>query len=83
MYVDSVLDAASELQLREVETGGNVVVAEPFDEVVFDRTWTRDGVTFCSASQVAADLLTGPGRAPAEGEALIEWMKANEDAWRS
>jgi hypothetical protein len=83
VYVDSVLDAASELQLREVETGGNVVVAEPFDEVVFDRTWTRGGVTFCSASQVAADLLTGPGRAPAEGEALIEWMKANEDAWRS
>lgn len=83
IYVDSVLDGARTLQLREAESGGNVILAEPFDDVVFDRTQARDGITFCNASQVAADLMTGPGRAPTEGEALIEWMKVNEDGWRS
>ncbi len=33
--------------------------------------------------QVAADLLTGPGRSPAETEALMEWMTSNEEAWRA
>ena len=29
------------------------------------------------------DLLTGPGRAPAEGEELLAWMKEHTDAWRT
>jgi hypothetical protein len=33
-------------------------------------------------SQAAADLLTSSGRGPEEAEALIEWMLANEEAWR-
>lgn len=33
-------------------------------------------------SQVAVDLLTGPGRNPAEGQALLDWMEINERAWR-
>lgn len=83
MYVDSIRDAQRELDLREVETGANVVLVEPFSPVALARTWQRDGLTYAAASQVAADLLTSPGRAPAEGEALIEWMAENEDAWRS
>lgn len=43
----------------------------------------REAITYAAASQVAVDLLTGPGRGPAEGDALIEWMEQNEDAWRS
>jgi len=27
--------------------------------------------------------LTSPGRGPNEGEALMEWMRHNEDAWRA
>lgn len=42
----------------------------------------RDGVWYAAPSQVAADLLTSPGRGPAEGEELIGWMMSNEDKWR-
>jgi len=59
------------------------MLARPFDTVVFDRTFKRDGLQFVSLSQAAADLLTGPGRSPEEAESLIEWMKAHEDAWRT
>jgi hypothetical protein len=74
---------AGELGLRESETGSNVMLARPFDAVVFDRTFERDGLQFVSLSQAAADLLTGPGRSPEEAESLIEWMKAHEGAWRT
>jgi hypothetical protein len=30
-----------------------------------------------------ADLLTSPGRGRNEAEALIEWMRKNERAWRT
>lgn len=43
----------------------------------------RNGLTVAALSQVAADLLTGPGREPSEGEELLIWMKDNEDAWRA
>jgi len=39
-------------------------------------------VTYVADSQVAADCLTGTGRMPAEGQALLEWMLANESRWR-
>lgn len=83
VYVKDIAKAQRELDLREVETGANVVLLEPFSPVAMARTWQRDGLTYAAASQVAADLLTSPGRGPAEGEALIEWMAENEDAWRS
>ena len=46
----------------------------PFDSVVFDRTWKDDSTTFVAPSQAAVDLLTSPGRAPAEAEAILEWL---------
>ena len=27
-------------------------------------------------------LLTSPGRGPAEGDALLEWMREHEEEWR-
>jgi hypothetical protein len=33
-------------------------------------------------TQVAADLLNGPGRNPSEAEELLAWMSAHEGAWR-
>ena len=84
VFVASAPDAAAaELGLRPAETGANVLLAAPYDPVVFDRT-RRQGALVCAApSQVAADLLTGPGRSPAEGEALLAWMREHEDAWRA
>lgn len=83
VYVADIDKAKRELGLRDVETGANVVLAEPFSPVAMARTWQRDGLTYAAPAQVAADLLTSPGRGPAEGEALIEWMADNEGAWRA
>lgn len=82
IYVEDTTEAAGRLGLRAAESGGNVLLAEPLDRVFFDRSWQRDGVGYAALSQVAADLLTSPGRGPAEGEELMSWMEQNEDAWR-
>jgi hypothetical protein len=82
VYVQDTARAAEELQLRPAEVGANTLLAEPFDPVVFDRSWTRDGIVYTALTQVAADLLTSPGRGPAEGEALMRWMADNEHVWR-
>lgn len=83
VYVEDTTRAAERLGLRTAEAGANVLLVEPFDSVVFDRAWVRDDVSYCGLSQVAADLLSSPGRGPAEATELIHWMEANEDAWRS
>lgn len=74
---------AGRLDLTETDAGANVVLLEPFDPVVFDRTTTdEDGLTFVAPSQIAVDLLTSPGRGPSEAEVLLAWMQRNEDDWR-
>ena len=64
-----------------VRPPANVAILTPFDDVVFERTSTKKGVEIVALSQVAADLLTSPGRGPNEGEALMQWMQENEAAW--
>jgi len=82
IYVTDREVAAEALGLRQADRGVNVLLLEPFDSVVFARTVSRDDVVYAALSQVAADLLTSPGRGPQEGEALLRWMEENEDAWR-
>jgi hypothetical protein len=82
-YTDDASALAKRLDLRRVDAGMNVILAQPFDPVVMARTSKRDGLTVAAPSQVVADLLTSPGRGPNEAEALIEWMRENESAWRS
>lgn len=74
--------AAAMLGLRAADAGANVLLVEPGDEGVFADAAQRNGVWYAAVSQVAADLLTSPGRGPAEGEELIGWMQANEEKWR-
>ena len=82
IYAADPGDAMKRLGLRPADTGGNVLIGQPFDPVVFDRTERDDGITYARVTQVAADLMTGSGRGPAEAEGLIEWMEVNEEAWR-
>lgn len=84
VYVERIAETATRLTLRPVDLGANVILAEPYDEVVFERTWTADpqGVVFAALSQVAVDLLTSPGRGPVGGEELISWMRQNQNRWR-
>ena len=84
VYVEAIPHAAAELKLTPTDSGTNVILAEPFDSVVFERQRSDQGGLKCAAlPQVAADLMTGPGRSPNEAEALIRWMQDNEDAWRA
>lgn len=82
VYVEDAALAADQLQLRAVETGTNVLLLDPYDSVVFERTREDGGLVYAATAQVAADLLTSPGRGPAEGEELLRWMEGHEDAWR-
>jgi len=81
-FVMDVPAFASELGLRPTDAGANVVLMRPYDEVVFKRTQTDRSPVCVALSQAAIDLLTGPGRAPSEGDELVEWMRDNEGAWR-
>ncbi len=83
VYVADLRGAVDVLDLRDTDSGANVVLLEPYDPVVFDRTLNRDGLTTVAPSQLAVDLLTGPGREPSQGEAILEWMQENEDVWRT
>ena len=83
IYVTDPSQAIDGLDLRETEAGANVVLLEPLDPVVFDRTVERDGLRCVAPSQLAVDLLTGPGREPAQGEEMLAWMARNEHVWRS
>ena len=70
-------------RLLPATRGANVVVAEPYDPVVFEGTVSSGRDTYVSTAQVALDCLTGNGRMPAEGEAILAWMHNNERRWRS
>ncbi len=83
IYVTDAIEFIDHLDLRETEAGANVVILEPFDPVAFDRAVERDGLRCVAPSQLAADLLTGPGREPSQGEHLLKWMENNEHVWRS
>lgn len=82
VYVGDLEQAGRILDLRATDAGANVILAEPWDLVVFERTWEKDGLCCVAHSQLVVDLLTSPGRGPAEAEELLQWMKANESAWR-
>jgi hypothetical protein len=81
-YTEEIGAVADALDLLSADDGANVVLLSPFDRVVWDRTTTDEGLTYAAPSQVAVDCLTGTGRMPSEGEALLTWMSENESAWR-
>lgn len=82
VYAEDPSDLAERLGLRETDRGANVLVGAPLDRVMFERSSVIDGLRIACPSQIAADLLVSPGRGPEEAEALLDWMEANESAWR-
>jgi hypothetical protein len=73
--------------LLPAESGANVVIATPQDELLMELQWPAQtglpaSVPTVPASQIALDCLTGNGRMPQEGEAFLGWMGQNEDSWR-
>jgi hypothetical protein len=82
IYVDRLDETTERLDLREVDTGANVLLATGDYDVVYERCQDIDGLRIATPSQIAVDLLTAPGRGPTEAQALLDWMRANEPAWR-
>jgi hypothetical protein len=76
LYVDDFAEAASVLQLKTTSSGANVMLLLPFDEVVFKRTIINNNMILVASSQLAVDLMTSPGRAPAEAEAVLNTLQA-------
>jgi hypothetical protein len=82
VYVEDMEGTAKVLGLRAAEAGANVVLLQPGDDSLFERADDRDGLRNARLPLVVADLLSGPGRSPAEAEALMDWMAAHEEVWR-
>ena len=86
LYIRSTpSDAAQDLGLRSVEAGANVQLIEPRDGSILEvATLADDGLTYVTPLQAAVDLLSSPGRGPAEGEELLNWMLSQgEEVWRA
>lgn len=73
---------AESLGLVAAAGEGNTRLIEPDDQWVFVHTYVHEQCTYVAPSQAVADLLISPGRGAAKAEVLIEWMRANESAWR-
>jgi hypothetical protein len=75
-------ELAAQLPIIEVESGADTVLIRPDNNLAMSRPDDDGRLRFAAPSQVAIDCLSGSGRMPAEGEALIDWMAANEHVWR-
>jgi hypothetical protein len=82
VYVDRPDAAAARWGLRSVDSGANVLLARPHSDVAYQRSTIADGLILAAPAQVAVDLMSGPGRNPAEAEHLLDWMETHEHAWR-
>lgn len=83
VYADRDADPSKRWGIKPTDVGANVIIARPEYDVVFtDTSVSDDGYVIVAPGQAAVDLLTGPGRNPAEGEELLTWMTVNEPAWR-
>lgn len=84
IYVSNAENVAGPWDLRPTDAGANVILAEPNFDVVFERCLANtQNLVLAAPSQVAVDLMTGPGRSPNEAEELLNWMRRNEPSWRS
>ena len=82
VYVADLGEAMNRLGLRPADTGGNVLIGQPFDSVAFDRTEREDGHNLRPGDAGGGGPDDGTRAGPAEAEGLIEWMAVNEEAWR-
>ncbi|MFF9301747.1 hypothetical protein [Streptomyces sp. NPDC014764] len=78
----SMTRLAQELGLMPVPEAADVLILAPWDLSVLHRPARLDRYWQVGLSQLVLDCLSGPGRMPAEGEKVLEFMAANEDIWR-
>lgn len=83
LYVPSPESFAEKHGLMPAQQGANVLLLIAADESQLDRGRERtDGTFHVGLSQLVLDCLSGNGRLPEEGSALLDWMSENLPAWR-
>lgn len=82
LYSDDPERFAKVGRLLASKVGANVILAKPYDPIVFRRGWRGADFPSVSVAQSAIDALTGTARMPAEGEALIKWMRRDPSRWQ-
>ncbi|MFF9301313.1 hypothetical protein [Streptomyces sp. NPDC014764] len=73
---------AKHLGLLPVSEGADVLLLAPWDLSVWHRPVRFDRYWQVGLSQLVLDCLSGPGRMPAEGEKVLEYMAEKEGTWR-
>ncbi len=82
MYSNDIDEMRRFGRLLPAERGADVVLLRPVDGAQMLATRTVDGVEHVGLGQLVLDCLTGYGRLPEEGEAVLGWMEAHEVDWR-
>jgi hypothetical protein len=86
IYVDEPAIVADHYSLLPADSGADVVLLQPIDnDVVYERAVPDpdSGLARLAISQLTLDCLSGNGRMPAEGEALLEWMATRPEEWQT
>ena len=83
VYTDDPERFAKTTRLLSTTIGANVVLAKPYDPIVFQRGWPNAEFPSVSVTQLAIDLLTGNARMPGEGQLLIDWMRRDPSRWQT
>lgn len=83
IYVEDPEQTAGAMGLLPTDRGADVVLLRPRDQAVLVRSETVEGLRVVAPSQLVLDSLSGNGRMPAEGEALLTWMADHLERWRS
>jgi DNA-binding transcriptional ArsR family regulator len=81
LYAGS-LDLIKRFGLLPVHQAPDLILLRPKDPAPFRERRVIKGVPHVALSQLVLDCLSGPGRLPAAGEAVLDTMRGHEDEWR-
>jgi hypothetical protein len=83
VFTDDPERFAKTTRLLPTKIGANVILAKPYDPIVFQRGWTNAEFPTVSVAQLAVDSLSGNAGMPVEGQAVIDWMRRNPSRWQT
>jgi glycine/D-amino acid oxidase-like deaminating enzyme len=81
LYVPDIDTYAKRWELLATGTGANVVLLKAASGSQLERPRDVDGLRHVGYSQLVMDLLSGNGRLPEEGGAVLQWM-IDTPGWR-
>ncbi|MFD0972214.1 helix-turn-helix domain-containing protein [Plantactinospora endophytica] len=82
LYVDNPHQMQRFGRLLPTDQGADVVLLRPEDPAQVEGLRTVNGLRHVALTQLVLDCLSGNGRLPEEGQAVMEWMRENESEWR-